>query len=174
MDAGDWVLCRWMEGLTSLGVHGPEHRSYDKTTGLVVCGPMSRVYMKELDDLGRCLGFPKVMRLARFATPEEADLSAEMKGDHISIDLPAPLDAFHFEVEKYSHYDGSKSFIVENASYEDAEREFALALLRQDPSDHYTKLTMDGAPHWPRLSEFRPSAEQAERILAKERELNAG
>lgn len=178
---GRWCLVRWMSGETAktLLARGGRDRqvviesgSFDEERELSFCGPLA---ISEFPGGRIGMGFPRgrIGKIKLFDTHEAAAEWVEQKGDHISIDVPTPVDCLHFSCVEHSHWDGSNKVLYGDG---DIRWAFAAYFIRRgmlaEDEDRYAEIEVKCLPRLDRIGEHRPTSEQAARMNANARAID--
>jgi hypothetical protein len=168
-----------MEGLTlkaliARGEKQIEPERLDPVSGASFCGPLSVLENEwRPSELGK-LGFPngEIGNVTLFDSQAEAAAQCFYTGDHIAIDLPAPLAALRWKVLRYSAWDGGRSVLHECADYMVAEGHLSRARVKY-ANDQYSKCWLDCYFDNGALGEHRPTLEQGEALERRARALRS-
>jgi hypothetical protein len=111
----------------------------------------------------RGLGFPRgqIGNVSVFDSAEEAAACASWDGiNKTAIDLPAPVDCFHFGAAHYRYWDGKTQIIYDGGDLRQARAERALLIddLGTEAARHKVSITC--RPLWEKMRPYVPTAEQ--------------
>jgi hypothetical protein len=168
-----WCVVRWMSSYTvavlnERGEPGAEARNAKvcPKTGAVFCGPVTLMDIRNDGDVRYVTaglgytGFPggNLGNVLQHDSREQAAEYTEHDGTHVSIDIPAPMNALHFSTRVYHHYDGKVETPYDGGDLRTAHAWRALA---REEGGHGVNATVECRVLWDLLGENRPTLEQA-------------